>query len=85
MERSVKVDNLVLVRRPKLCTAILKVGAKVRLNSGSPALRVTAIDGDAVTVESRDWRGRPEDFTMPRGCWQKASAWNWLKWKLGFN
>ncbi len=82
LERGVAVEDLVLVRRLKSCTAILKVGNKVRLNSGGAAVRVIAIRGDQVTVETRDWRGEPEAITFPRACWQKATWWNWLTWKL---
>jgi hypothetical protein len=82
LERGVSTENLMLVRRPKPCTAILKIGDKVRLNSGGAAVPVVMINGDDITVEARDWRGRPEAFTTPRGCWQKATVWNWFAWKF---
>ena len=82
LERGVPVGDLVLVRRPKLCTAVLKVNDKVRLNSGGAAVRVIIINGDRVTVETQDLQGRPEAITFPRACWQKARVWNWLSWKF---
>lgn len=82
LNRGIVLEDLVLVRRAKPCTAALKVGDKVRLNSGGKALPVIANGGDDITVEAEDWRGRPEAVTMPRECWQKASVWNWLSWRL---
>jgi hypothetical protein len=84
LERKISSAELVLVRQVKPCEAVLKIGDKVRLNSGSAALSVIAINGDDITVESRDWRGRPEAVTMPRACWQKTTIWNWLTWKVGW-
>lgn len=81
LQRGVDVEKLELVRRPKPCKAVLKIGDKVRLNSGGSAVPVIALNGGEITVESKDWLGRPEAITFPRICWQKASVWNWLTWK----
>jgi hypothetical protein len=74
VQRSVAVENLVLVRNPKPCKARLEVGDYVKLNGirGGHAVRVAAIVGDKVTVESEDWRGNPELFVFPRICLRKA-------------
>jgi len=83
LDRGVSTDDLELVREVKPCKAVLKVGDKVRINSGGAAVKVIAIDGANVTVESFDWQGNPikEGFTMHRLCWHRATVWNWLSWR----
>jgi hypothetical protein len=80
IERGVQPKDLVLVRRVAPCKAVLKIGDKVRLNSGSPAVPVIAINGSNVTVELERWMGGFR-VTLPRACFQKATIWNWLQWK----
>ena len=75
LEREVKTENLVLVRRPKPDRAVLCVGDMVRLNSGGSALSVVAIEGDSITFEWLDEDGKPQRYVLPRICLRKAK---WL-------
>jgi hypothetical protein len=51
LNRGIVLDDLVLVRCVKPCTAILKVGEKVRLNSSNDSIPVVTISRDNTTVE----------------------------------
>jgi hypothetical protein len=78
LERGVLSESLVLIRRSKPCTAVLKVGDFVKLKSGGSAVRVLDIQADEITVGLKDWRGRPEAVTLPRVCFRKSRI-SWLR------
>ncbi len=80
LSRGIDVEKLELVRRPKPCAAVLRVGDRVYLNGLSRRYTVPVLttSGETVTVESQDWKGDLEAITFPRICLRKAWVRSWL-------
>jgi hypothetical protein len=51
----------------------LQIGELVRLNSGSPDLKVVAFDGDQVEMEWVGESGNLERMMLPKACFRKAA------------
>jgi hypothetical protein len=79
-ERRISTNDLVLVRRPKPCTAELQVGDRVYFNglSSRYTVPVLSIDGETIIIECQNWKGELEEVEFPRPCFRKAHFRSWL-------